>query len=570
MPRPVSIRTVRRRSQLVCRWLPLAWLIAGSSLLQGQMLPLPLTARDFQVPGTQVGDVEMGSWPDSNQCSACHANYGGSAEPHSTWSGSLMALGGRDPLFYAQMTTANQDVAEVGRYCLRCHVPNAVVSGHVEQADGGSLDDFDREGVSCQFCHRMVDPDYKPGISPVEDEAILAGLNEIPGAIGNAMFVLDPLDRRRGPYEDNDANHATLASPFHRSSSMCGTCHDVGNVATTRQADGSYTYNALDTPAPDDDPWTHFPLERTYTEWKLSAFAAGVDMGGRFGGLRGPVVSTCQDCHMPTEVGRGCSFGRERNDLGSHAFAGAAVNSLDLIAAHTEDDPSVDQQAIAAGRERALDMLQRAADLELELAGGDIIARITNQSGHKLPTGHIEGRRVWLNLRYLDVQGGLLLEHGHYDQANGHLDEVSTVVFEMLVGLSDAAAAATGLTAGPTSRMALADTIVKDNRIPPRGYDPVSFATGGAPAVGYDYQPGQHWYEFCSALPAAATHVEATLYYQSLPRHYVEHLRDANTTNDWGDRLYAMYEQSGSGAPVPMVRTRLALGDRLLTDGFED
>jgi hypothetical protein len=81
---------------------------------------------------------------------------------------------------------------------------------------------------------------------------------------------------------------------------MCGTCHDVGNVAVSKLPNGTYRYNLLDQPTPDEDPWMQFPLERTYTEWQLSEFAAtGVDLGGRFGGTGGPVVETCQDCHMP-------------------------------------------------------------------------------------------------------------------------------------------------------------------------------------------------------------------------------------------------------------------------------
>ena len=43
--------------------------------------------------------------------------------------------------------------------------------------------------------------------------------------------------------------------------------------------DVTAAYNALDQPTPDEDPHTQFPLERTYTEWSLSEFAAiGVDM----------------------------------------------------------------------------------------------------------------------------------------------------------------------------------------------------------------------------------------------------------------------------------------------------
>jgi hypothetical protein len=394
------------------------WVLFGLASLGVVAATVPTTPRDFLVPGTQFGDVPVDHARSSSECRACHGGYAPQAEPHATWAGSLMALGGKDPLFYAQLATANQDAAHVGQFCLRCHVPVAVGNGHVQQADGSALTAIDREGVSCHFCHSMVDPIYKPGISPPVDESILGALAEVPGHVGNAMFVLDPQDRRRGP-RAVDSPHATEVSPFHRDSAMCGSCHDVGNVVTTRRADGSWRYNMLDTPAENSDPWMQYPLERTYTEWKLSSFAqGGVDLGGRFGGNRGPVVASCQDCHMPTVSGRACAWCEVRGDLAAHTFAGAAVPSLDLIAAHTGGDPDVQPAHIAAGRAAALSMLLRAADLELTVDGGDLVSRVINQSGHKLPTGHIEGRRVWLNVRYYDAHGVLIAEQGRYDEAS--------------------------------------------------------------------------------------------------------------------------------------------------------
>ena len=344
---------------------------------------IPLTQEDFRLSGTQIGDVPIGVLEPSDNCRACHGDFDPADEPYSTWAGSLMGLAGRDPLFFAQMTNANQDVANVGTFCLRCHVPMSFVTGNAADPSGASLDDTDRDGVTCHFCHSLVDPVYVPGQSPPEDEAILADLDTVPAHYGNAMFVLDPLGRRRGPYEETDAPHLTIASDFVKSSSMCGTCHDVGNVATTRRPDGSWRYNAVDESVPDEDLWTQFPLERTYTEWKLSSFAVGgVDLRGRFGGARGPVVSTCQDCHMPTTTARGCYFGRVRDDLARHEFAGAAAQSLDLVLAHYPDDPRVDPALVAAARARAVSMLERTATLQLARDGAELVARVIYQTGH--------------------------------------------------------------------------------------------------------------------------------------------------------------------------------------------
>ncbi|MBP9826760.1 MAG: hypothetical protein KBF21_21210, partial [Thermoanaerobaculia bacterium] len=254
------------------RWiLPLVWTglgvaaVAAVTAVTAVTALIPMTQADFHLPGTQIGDVPKGVLGTSDECRTCHGDFDVEDEPWATWAGSLMGLAGRDPLFFAQMTTANQDVANVGTFCLRCHVPMSYVTGHASDPTGGSLDEVDRDGVTCHFCHSQVDPVYVAGQSPAEDAAILAALAEVPTSYGNAMFVLDPQGVRRGPYSDTDAIHETIDSPFHRSGDMCGTCHDVGNVAVSKLPNGTYRYNLLDQPTPDANPWMQFPLERTYT-----------------------------------------------------------------------------------------------------------------------------------------------------------------------------------------------------------------------------------------------------------------------------------------------------------------
>lgn len=530
--------------------------------------PVPATERDFHLSGTQVGDAHAGSFLPPRACASCHSNTGSSAEPTASWQGSLMANGGRDPLFFAQLATANQDVANVGYFCLRCHVPMAVVSGNVEVADGSALSERDRDGVDCHFCHAMVDPRYVEGSSPPRDAEVLAALESVPAFTGNAMFVLDPDGVRRGPRQDAQPSHELLVSPYHRSSALCGTCHDVGNVAVSRQTDGSYRYNALDTPPESEDLASHFPLERTYTEWKLSAFAAGgIDMGGRFGGEGGGVVSSCQDCHMPVRAGYACNIGPQRADLRSHDFAGASSWVLDIIGRYYRDDPAVNQDALSVGMDAANDMLSRAASLDLaQDPGGVLRARVINESGHKLPTGHIEGRRAWVQVRLRDAGGNLLREYGGYDPASAELDEDGTIVYEMAVGLSDAAAAATGNMPGRTTHMALADTIVKDTRIPPRGFHNANYAAAGAPAVGRHYEDGQYWDDARFWIPPAAATAEVTVLYQTVTRHYIEALRDANQTDHWGQTLHDLWEDSGRAAPITMASATIALGGFLRGD----
>jgi len=522
---------------------------------------IELTLADLHLRGTQMGAVGPAVIFSEQTCLDCHSSVDGSRSLHSEWSGSLMGNAGRDPLFFAQMATANQDVGNVGYFCMRCHVPMTWVTGHAMPPDGSALNELDTEGVSCHLCHAMVDPIYQAGISPPQDQAILAGLpGGAPEHYGNAQFVLDPAGVRRGPRQQTAALHTVILSQFHARGEFCVTCHEVGNVAVSRQPDGTYRYNTLDEPTPNEDPHSQFPLERTGSEWRLSAFAnGGVDMGGRFGGAAGPVVSSCQDCHMPKAPGRACFFAPVRPDIASHQFAGASAQVLDLIIAQVGQDDPDRVPALQAGRAAAVDMLERAATLELSSIPSGLNVRVINETGHKLPTGHIEGRRVWINVRFLDGQGGLVAEHGHYDYAEAELDEASTVVYEMHLGLSLYASQVTGLPAGPTIKMSLAATILKDNRIPPRGFNNAAFAEAGAPVVAYTYADGQYWDDRQFPVPAGARRAEVALYYQQTPRHYVEALRDNNTTDQWGNILYSLWESTGRGAPILMASRSIVL-----------
>ncbi|MBS0195288.1 MAG: hypothetical protein JSR77_00865 [Planctomycetes bacterium] len=542
------------------------WLASLAALTVGVVATaaiLNLTLNDFELTGTQVGMVSPLKVTHSQNCLVCHADFSEElTAPGDTWRGSLMAQAGRDPLFFAQMTLANQDVSNAGYFCMRCHVPFSFITGHALQTDGTTLDDRDKDGISCHFCHSMLDPIYRPGVSPIEDESILQSLGVTPQYYGNSQFVLDPSGVRRGPRADAAIAHTVIQSDFHERGNMCGTCHEVGNVAISRQPNGTYRYNAIDTPTPNENPHTQFPLERTFSEWSLSSFAnGGVDMHGRFGGGEegGGVVESCQDCHMPETTGYAAWSGLLREDLVKHEFAGGAAHALDLIAAFTQGNPDVDQASIIRSRAAAVSMLERAASVELTQENWDLRVRVINESGHKLPTGHIEGRRVWVNVRFLNAAGSVVTEFGAYDSAQAELDTASTKVYEMHVGLSEDAAALTGLPAGPTSRMTLADTIVEDNRIPPRGFNNSAYEAAGAPAVACTYADGQYWDDTLFPVPPGAVSAEVRLFYQQTPKEYIEHLRNANVTDNWGRLLYSLWEQTGRGEPILMLNSATAV-----------
>lgn len=545
--------------------LPLFSLLTGASLgslaLAGpQGLPLPTTLEDFVQPGTQPGGIQDPILP-SDACSGCHAFSTPEQEPYTHWAASMMGQATRDPVFLAALAIAEQDADFAGDLCLRCHAPGAWLAGRSVPTDGSGLDPAqgDLDGVTCNFCHRLVDPVYEAGVSPPEDVAVLAQVPQVPTDPHSGQYVVDDKDRRRGPFDlgPNFFWHAWLQSGFHKESMLCGNCHDVSNPAFTRQPDGTYALNTLNQQHPTHDKYDEFPVERTFSEWKASQFAVEpLDMGGRFGGDQRE-VSTCQDCHMPKTTGTGCDpgFGPPvRPDLPKHDFNGANSWVLRAVLALDPTVPfGLNPQSVDASIARNEDMLRRAADLVAFPRGSDLVVRVVNQTGHKLPSGYPEGRRMWLEVRFEDDQGNVLAHHGAYDRQTATLDSASTTVFETKLGMDAAVAAATGLPAGESFHFVLNNVVLKDNRIPPRGYTAAGFDAVQAAPVGASYQEEQYWADSTFPIPAGAKRAFVTLHHQTTTREYIEFLRDTNTTNNAGQVAYDQWLRHGKSAPVRMA-----------------
>lgn len=527
---------------------------------------VPSTLNDFFLPGSQPGQSGQLETPD--KCDNCHGGYNLAVEPAYNWRGSMMAQAARDPLFYACMAIANQDAPDAGDLCIRCHSPAGWLEGRSIPTDGTALNLNDRQGVQCDFCHKLVKP-TPLGVNPypsdaaytsgtyAQDQAYLATLGQIPPASANGMYIADASNAKRGPFTDPVARHQFFYSPFHKEAALCGTCHDVSNPAFVRNADGTYSPNAFDQPAPNFDPYTQFPIERTYSEWLNSAYntPAGV-YAPQFGGNK-TNVSTCQDCHMKDVTGTGCNKAGAptRTDLPLHDMTGGNTFIPKLLGILWPGE--VNQAALDAGVARATGMLQKAASLNVTVtpsAGGyDAMVRVTNETGHKLPSGYPEGRRIWVNMKVYDTVGTLMYESGAYDPATGVLThDPALKIYEIHPGLSTDLAAALNLPAGKGFHFVLNNQIFSDNRIPPRGFTNAAFAAIQSPPVAYSYADGQYWDDTYYTIPAAAARVDVVLYYQTISKEYVEFLRDENRTNDWGVRFYNLWNSNGKSAPVAM------------------
>jgi len=497
----------------------------------------PTTLDNFFLPGTQPdrsGGVAFDPILTSFNCRYCHEGDLPKEVPvYTRWVGSPKAQAARDPVFHAAMAIANQDAAFAGDLCLRCHTPGGWLAGRSVPTDGSSLRAEDFDGVTCNFCHRAVDPVFKPGISPPEDEPILTALADaglLPADVGNGSYVVSATDARRGPFSDVPDNyHAPvpiIPSAFHRSSDMCGTCHDVGNPAFMKQPDGTYALNPFGSEHPTLDKYDMFPVERTYSEWLMSDYATvGVDAGGVFGGNDPTgIMGTCQDCHMPDMHTFGAAFDSdpffERPDVPAHDFNGGNTWLPDLM--DSLYNWQVEPWLLQASKDRATYMLQHAASMDVTVDTCRIRARITNETGHKLPTGYPEGRRMWLSVRFYDDALNIVSEHGAYDSISATLTQPDTKTYEIELGVDAAMAGATGITEGPSFHFAVNNEIFKDNRVPPRGFTNAGFASVQAAPVGATYADGQYWDDTYFHIPPGAVSVTVRLYYQTASRKYVE------------------------------------------------
>jgi hypothetical protein len=417
-----------------------------------------------QMPGTQPGEVSTLEAP--TKCDNCHGGYDVAVEPAHNWRGSMMAQATRDPIFWATVAIAEQDFDGSGDLCIRCHSPDGWLSGRSTPTDGSGLSENDAFGVSCDLCHTLTNPDGTEHLG-VQFAPFIAYSTE--PHYGSGQYVVWGGSDKLGPYDDAEARHQFMPSQFHRSTDLCGTCHDVSNPAVgdlahnngaqVPLAAGNFS-GVLGAPVGEqaafkNPPYAYGIVERTFSEhvasWfyerPLSDFAdlpddlrAGAILdAASVGDYADGTARTfsCQTCHMPPVNGPGCNKQGVpiRADLPLHDLTGGnywmpeAIQYLDNLGLLVLGGGLTPEETAAmnAGAIRARQNLTKAASLTVE---GDSV-RVVNLTAHKLISGYPEGRRMWLNVRWYD-DSGLIAEDGAYDDLEVELDGIPTTVRTLL------------------------------------------------------------------------------------------------------------------------------------------
>ena len=450
----------------------------------------PTIPTEVKQPGTQPGEVAAFASPDT--CDSCHANITQPTnpglekerEPAFGWRGSMMGNAGRDPLFWAALAVAEQDFIPnadpalrggAGDFCIRCHSVGGWIGQRSTPTDGSGLSQAtDKEGVECEFCHQLVNPDLPVNVvgttetyfTPFEPYDATPPYEPYRGS---GQYVLTGNGTRLGPYSGVAAPHAVLASPLHRESEMCNTCHDVSNPVVGDLAHNNGTQNlplapgtfsgVLGSPvggkaAFNNPPYKYGVIERTSSEHIAGAFdtllvsdfgTLPIDLKTTGGSIQRAYARandqtgntnrpnykdgtlrtfSCQTCHMSASTGKGGNKPAVpiREDLPRHDLTGAAHWVTDAIKYMDTQGTlrlgggltQVQKDALDAGKIRAQDMLKSAALLTATQQGSALNVRVTNLTAHKLITGYPEGRRMWLNVKWFNGANTLIGEHGAY------------------------------------------------------------------------------------------------------------------------------------------------------------
>jgi len=503
----------------------------------------PVAAAPTQ-PGTLVNPI-LG--PET--CDLCHGYENALAHeedpeysPLRTWQGTMMANSARDPVFWAGVAVADADAPGETELCIRCHAPRAYLDGH------GSVTAFDQlvgqedEGVECAMCHRMVDDGSTPaGNAQYSVDDVLVGVN-VP---------------RRGPWDYTDGvpepPHSYVYDPFIGQSRFCGTCHDV-TTETERVDDAGQGMGV------------GFNEQRTYREWLNSDYATP-----------GAGFQSCQDCHMPAVADKpGCTAhlnqyshptGGRRHDLvGANRFMVEVLrqeygsSGANLIADFFFENTMAAMDAFlptAATLE-----VTTPAQVDLDQGLADLVVRVTNESGHKLPSGYSEGRVMWLEV-LAEYDGQVVYSSGAWDQVAGLQRDAQLRTYEAI---------GERWADGTTFHLLLNDHWAADTRIPPRGLrpdletDPVGdryalLADGTWP--NYD----EHAYAFPAAPQVLDTtpddpsddqlQVTVRLRYLINTPEYIDFL--AAEAGEAGSHVATLFDLNGGAPPLTIVEQTVAI-----------
>lgn len=377
---------------------------------------------------------------------------GNNVSPVNDWRASIMANSAKDPFWKAKVRHEILETPslanEIENTCTACHAPQGHNEFHMTGAgshytmDYLADDDLGLDGVGCIGCHSIENENLTSsfnGTQPYSDQKIAYGGFTNPW--GSPMIT--------------QSGFAPVFSEHVRNSELCAGCHSL--FVNSVEADGTPT-------------GITFFEQATYHEWLNSDF----DEEG----------TECQTCHMPQSSGVKVSsqptWLQPRN-FGKHYLVGGNSFMLKLMKSNA------DVLGISANDDHFDAVIARTEDLlknqslelaveHLETANDTAVFSVllTNLAGHKFPSGY-PSRVVMVEFEVHDANDEVIFRSGGFDgdfnivgrdtDWEPHYDVIraseEVQIYEMVVADSDG---------NPTQVLERAHTLLKDNRLTPRGF----------------------------------------------------------------------------------------------------
>lgn len=479
------------------------------------------------------------------------------------WSATMMANSAKDPLWRAKVS--HEGLVNPGHQlaledkCTSCHAPqgrfNAIHNGASSYAIADMIgDSVALDGVSCGACHQQKDT--------------LIGFR----FSGNLTY--DTNKTVYGPYGNPFAGPMQSFIGFNveygahiAKSGLCAGCHTL--ITETVDLAGNLTGD-------------HFVEQATYHEWLNSDYNNSLD-------------KSCQKCHIPqidenVIIATNFQFLAPRRPFGKHHLVGGNTFMLKLMKNNMSSLGITGQSYSFDTTINRTTRYLRDSTLDATL---NEIARINdtvyydlnlvNKAGHKFPSGY-PSRIAYVEFVVLDSLLDTLFKSGvtdsdfniinrdatyepHYDIIN---DEQKVQIYEMVMG---------DVNNNPTTVLERAKSPLKDNRLTPLGfstlhstYDTVKIA--GVPITDLDFNlngaiegTGADIVHYHIPLNGytGALNVSARVYYQSVPRIWLDEMFSFNSTEI--DTFRNMFNNADHS---PALVAEVLIGDYFDTLGMNE
>jgi len=331
-------------------------LAASLALLQGCEAEQATPAPSPRATATAPQRLALEDLKNPESCRTCHRLE------YEQWASSMHAYASADPVFIAMNQRGQRETGgELGGFCVQCHAPMAFRDGLT--ADGLNLQEAPAwaKGVTCYFCHNAT----SVGDSHANADVMLAGDDVMRGS----FLGIDP------------GVHGVAKSELHdpysfKSSTLCGSCHDVVNGHGVA-------------------------IERTFREYS-SSVSSLENFPSESGGV------SCQGCHMRYSgddyVSRVPYPGLQKRPRYNHRFPAVDVALIDFPSRREQR-----QETICALSDSAF--VRSISRIALG-AGSEFRVAIETDAGHAMPSGAAQDRRLWLQVRAFGRDGKVLFESG--------------------------------------------------------------------------------------------------------------------------------------------------------------